>query len=312
MATKKTAKNPAKTKTAAAKSIKTKKADVAGDTGGWDIPAYAEEFADSTLSWEDRQLLGSVARFLFGIVEPRFIRRAARAHYTKKEHKKLWGIFDVAGGRHRPLSEHVPEVDGDADRRRVLGEIDEFENLWFVRIEKIIRRVVPAAEVERFLAAFFENLKQQPRGPLVLDSVSTLLKRIDELEKSKLPGAKDVLATLRERGVTTKKAEELRGQIAWLKGGDQEDASTDADAAGDDTSPEAMQKASEDQLEGLRQLRLAFSDWGAMLRPLYDIREQIQLGLTEARKPGGEDPSGGGGGGGTGGGGTGGGGAGPT
>lgn len=261
------------TKTAS-KPARTASAAPSTDIGNWDAPEFEGEFTDASLSWEDRQLLGTVVKFLFTIVDARLLRRAVRAGYSQDEHGEMWRLVDQAAGRDKPLDLLSADLANDPERQRLLVEIDEFENLWFPRADKIIRRLVPEAEVEGFLGAFFKDLKQQPLGPGVLDSTSTFLSRVDQLADSKLPGAADVLAKLRARGVTEAKVKEIRDKIASLRKGVVKARTVDAAAAS---------AAATKQAAALQQLRLAWNDWSTTLRPLYDIREQIQLGLTESR-----------------------------
>src|SRR5512145_1729654 len=156
-----------------AKRSREEKATAAMDVGSWEAPVFKGEFPDESLSWEDRQLLGTVIRYLFTVVEPPFLRRALRAAYTKEEHDELWRLFDRAAGRAKSLDLLEPDLDGGPERQRVLLEVDGFENTWFPRADRIIRRLVPEDHVEHFLATFFKDLAQQPLGPGVLDSTST-------------------------------------------------------------------------------------------------------------------------------------------
>lgn len=261
------------TKTAS-KPARTASAAPSTDIGNWDAPEFEGEFTDASLSWEDRQLLGTTVRFLFTIVDGRYLRRAIRAGYTKEEHAELWQLLDRAAGRDKPLDMLSGEGTNDPERQRLLVEIDEFENQWFPRADKIIRRFVPEDSVEAFLAAFFKDLKQQPLGPAVLDSTSTFLSRVDQLATSKLPGAAQVLAQLRARTLTEGKAREIRDKIESLRKGLVKARPVDAATAA---------AAAADQAAAVQQLRLAWADWSTTLRPLYDIREQVQLGLTAAR-----------------------------
>lgn len=256
------------------------------DQGGWNAPDLDGEVPDTALDWEDRQLLSTVSRFLFTVVEPRFLRRAVRAAYSKVEHDELWRLFDRAAGREKSLDVLAVDLTTDPERKRALLEVDEFENTWFPRVDRLIRRYVPEAEVERFRATFFKDLSQQPLGPDVLDSTSTLLTRIDALAKSKLPGARELLAKIRERGLTVVRATEIRERIASLRAGLVKPRPVNHAAAA---------AATEAQRDALKRLRLAWNDWSTTLRPLYDVRDQIQLGLTEARRaaatPDGAPPS---------------------
>ncbi|MFO0548967.1 MAG: hypothetical protein U0271_11310 [Polyangiaceae bacterium] len=72
-----------------------KQRDTPVDVGDWDAPEFEAEFKGSALSWEDRQLLGNVLRFLYTVVNPRLLRRALRAGYSKSEHRILRRVVPV-------------------------------------------------------------------------------------------------------------------------------------------------------------------------------------------------------------------------
>jgi hypothetical protein len=236
-----------------------------------------EELVVSNLLAADRQLLARVARFLFGITAPRLLRRAVRAGYTKEEHAELWILLAAAAGRKQTLETHFAlagQDSGSGERGVLLQEIDAFENLWFPRTRAIIARLVPDAEV--FLEGFFRNLAQQPLGPLVIDSVTTFLDRVIALDTSSQVGAKDVRATLRARGLTDTVIKEMQQKLERARRG-----TSAATAAVDEASVRAAQVA---QSDALRALRRAWNDWATTLRPLFDAREQVILGLTELRR----------------------------
>lgn len=236
-----------------------------------------EEIGGASMGWEDRRLLGRVARFLTTVVAPRFLRRAGRAGYSKGEHEELWGLFLRAAGRDQPLAYAfaAADVDSDGERAVLFGEVDAFENEWFPKARAIIERRVPAGSAERFLAAFFKDLVQQPLGPLVLDSVATFLDRVEALAASAEPGAAEVLRNLRARGLSADKVAEMRARIARARSG--------APAPQTNVSADEIRRAYENQTEALRLLRLAWNDWSTTLRPLYDAREGVQLGLVEVK-----------------------------
>ncbi len=237
-----------------------------------------EEIGEANMNAADRQLLGRVVRFLYTITAPTFLRRALRAGYGREEHEALWQLFTRAAGRDQSLETSFglagTEV-GSSERQHLLLEIDAFENLWFPRTRAIIARVVPQANVEQFQQAFFRDLSQQPFGPLVLDSVSTFLSRVAGLEGSEQPGARAVLDTLQRRGLTEAVRSDMSAKIGRARLG--------AVGASPRVNTEALQSAVNAQQQALRELRLAWADWSTTLRTLYDVREQVQLGLTEVR-----------------------------
>lgn len=236
-----------------------------------------DELGGTSLAAEDRQLLAKVARFLTAVVQQRVLRRAVGAGYSKSEHEELWSLFLAAAGRDQPLAFAFAAFDGGggSERSAILAELDAFENEWFPKTRAIIERRVPAALVERFAQSFFKDLQQQPLGPLVLDSVVTFLERVEALATSDEAGAIDVYESLRARGLSDAKIAATRALAARaLSGSPAEPAKVD---------PEAWKTSQEQQAESLRRLRLAWNDWATTLRPLFDVRQQIQLGLTEVK-----------------------------
>lgn len=254
---------------------------VGGDAAYAEIDAFEGlgdgEIVRGGLRSEDRQLLTRVARFLATVVTPALLRRAVSAGYSREEHEELWRMFLAGSARDQPLAFAFAEIDGGAqhDAAAVIAELDAFENEWFPKTRAIVERRVPPTNLERFRAAFFKDLSQQPVGPLVIDSVATYLDRVEALGSSSEPGAAEVHATLRSRGLDEARIASARALVAKARsGGGMARQASDA---------EAWRAARERQAEALRTLRLAWNDWGATLRPLYGVREQVQLGFAELR-----------------------------
>lgn len=259
----------------------TKKATVTPKATLEDDSMEESEATATVLSAGQKGMLEKAGRFLVNIATPQFAPRAKRGGYTTEAHAEGWELYNKAAGADRPLehwfaeSEHVVELNGiTGDRLRLLTEIDTFENIWFPRVRAILRRKVPRQSREAFAAAFFTNLAQQPLGPGVVGSVATLLLRVEGLAKSKQPGAKEVLATLKERGLTAKKIEQVR---ALLK--EAEEGATSAPRKEAVTAAE-LAKAQAEQLEAFEDLRDWFNDWATHLRTVFNVRHQIILGLT--------------------------------
>jgi hypothetical protein len=234
----------------------------------------------SVLKSADRLLLKRVGRLLIGIQRPTVGARARREGYTREEHMLGWALFRKAGGEERSFDHMLAALDSADDtaspeQLRLLREIDAFENAWFPRTRGIIRRVVPRDARDRFEKAFFVDLKQQPLGPGVIGSVSTYLSRVDGLSSSADPHAKDVLATLKKRGLTTEKVREIRALLQLVQ---------------KDRAPQKVQvladsvkRANDEQLEAVERLRDWFQDWSSTLRTVLSAREQVQLGLLRLR-----------------------------
>jgi len=193
----------------------------AGDGGSatvWDVTTDHDiDFVGGdNLAYEDRVLLGRVARFLYSVVEPRFHPPGAACRLRQGRAPRDLAAVQRRGGARCALARRA-----DGWRRRpqaLLLELDEFENTWFPRTRDIIRRNVRGDKGEAFLAQFFLNMEQQPLGPAVAESVGKYLGRVDALATVKWHGAKLVLEKLRGRGVTEELATELREKIKQVGG----------------------------------------------------------------------------------------------
>lgn len=238
----------------------------------------------STLAAVQKVFLQRVARLLVNIQNPRYAKKARLQGYTTEEHKLGWQYWSVASGMDRPLNHwfgeqnHAAEEgEGSAERMRVLREIDTFENRWFPRVRGMIRRLVPRARRDAFAAAFFKDLPQQPLGPAVVGSVTGLLNRIADLEKSEEPGAKALFNALPGRGLTATKIEQVRALLKQAEegGGWALQATT--------LSAKDLAAAQARQLEAYEDVRDWFNDWAEMLRDVFGVADQVVLGLTTAR-----------------------------
>lgn len=230
----------------------------------------------SALPAADQRFLGRVLRFLVGISSPSYVRRARREGYTAEEHKLGWKYVRAAAGEERPLDhwfeEQVVEGSKDIERASMLQQVDAFENLWFPRMRAIIRRVVPADHREAFAGAFFKDLAQQPLGPTVVASVRTFLTRVDGLRGSGQVGAKEVLAMLETRGLTPKRIERTKALLDELEAA--------GAVPGRNATREEVGAAQARQREAVEATRDWFNDWATTLRPFFNAREQLALGLT--------------------------------
>lgn len=229
----------------------------------------------------ERAFLTRVSRFLLGIASRPIFVRAAKHGYSEAEHQLGWSLYRTAMGEKRSLDTMVATTSAALIPKGVLQPLDAFENLWFPRVTSIIRRFAPKASRAALETAFFDGLVQQPLGPGVVGSVSLFLKRVDELNSSKLEGAAKVRAVLAQRGLDDQRVADVRALLAR--------AQTPA-AVSDTPSTEASTAAREQaqlatQHEALAELRLWRQDWRATLEPEFTYRERIQLGLLT--QPGG-------------------------
>lgn len=265
------------------KTSKSPKAPKAERTEAEPLDESLDEATPTELDAEATAFLGRVHTLLFNI--PKHLDRARRHGYTQKEHDLGWELYTTASGKNRRFEHWLAESDHrdvaagvSAERMRLLQEIDAFENLWFPRMRALIPRVIPRESADRFAAAFFKDLSQQPLGPAVVDSVKTFLSRIDELASSAEPGARALYETLGERGLTPKKLEAMRRLIAAAEEHRTPDRATPS------LSREEIAKAKEAQLAAIESLRLWYNDWATTFRGVFGTRAQITLGLTALKR----------------------------
>jgi hypothetical protein len=159
----------------------------------------------------------------------------------------------------------------------LLRAIDHEENRWFPRVRDIILRVVPRDQRDAFLAGFFKDLRQQPLGLGVLDSMTGLCNRLEGLKTSNQPHAKAVYEAVTKRGFNTAKIKQVREMIDSVQLGKVQPTTPSVD-------PEVVRRAQLEQREAVEDLRDWFRDWGTTLRPIFNVREQIMLGLTTVKR----------------------------
>lgn len=253
---------------------------------GADVP----EINETALKAAQRALLSRAGRFLVNVQSAKFSGRAAREGYRAEAHAEGWALWNKAAGSNRPLDHwfteqaHAADIGNiAADRLRLLQELDAFENRWFPRLRMIIRRVIPRDRRDAFAAAFFQNLVQEPLGPGVVGSVRALLQRIEGLATSAEPGAREVFAVLRERGLTAEKINEVRLLLKKAEEG--------APPIGKKRSVSAAElaRAQAEQQAAFEDLKDWFNDWATTLRPAFNAREQVFLGLTKSGSRAGAD-----------------------
>jgi hypothetical protein len=244
--------------------------------------------ATTNLSSVDLMFLQRVVRFLVNVLDPAYAAKARREGYSSKEHALGWQIWRTAAGETRPFEHWLrgqdvsdgTDVDG-ADQRRLLQELDDFENTWFPRTRAIIRRVVPQDRRERFAAAFFKDLVQQPLGPAVVGSVGTYVARIEGLDANAEGDAKAVREMLRSRGLTAGRIEAIKDLLNGAQAGVEPRRK-----GGAGVSAAELAKARTAQREAVSGLRDWFNDWATTLRSCFGAHDQLRLGLMVARGKG--------------------------
>lgn len=242
---------------------------------------------DEGITAEDQQFLGQSLRFLVNLQKPGLAKIAQASGYSGEEHAEGWRLHRAASGQDHALSVvfALSSTTPTAEQAYMptLRRVDAFENLWFPRTRAIIQRVVPAESRARFEAAFFHDLAQQPLGPAVIGSVRTFITRVESLEKSKEPGAREVRETLRKRGLTTTVITEMKkllGEVMEL-----------APAAPQTVDEEALAKLRVEQKRAVVSLRAWFNDWATTLRTVFNRKQLIQLGLATPSRSKTDEPA---------------------
>lgn len=245
------------------------------------------EDEDEGITAEDQQFLGQSLRFLVNLQKPGMAKIAQANGYTREEHAEGWRLHRAASGQDPALSVvfALSSTTPTAEQAYMptLRRVDAFENLWFPRTRAIIQRVVPADSRERFEAAFFHELAQQPLGPAVIGSVRTFIARVESLEKSEEPGARAVRETLRKRGLTTPVIAEMKKLLG--------DVMELAPSTPQTIDEEALAKLRAEQKRAVVSLRAWFNDWATTLRSVFNRKQLIQLGLASPTRAKADEPA---------------------
>lgn len=228
------------------------------------------------LTTDDKVLIQNTNRLLIALGDTGIARRAAPVGANEREVTAGWRLHDEAAGRHRPFDlilavayARSPElIKVQAER---LGRVDAFENTWLPQLRTSLKRFVPAPDQPHVEASFWADLKQQPLGPAVIDSVGLFLTRLDELQQSGLPWIADLFTSLAEKGLTAKARTDMAAEVAEAR-----------KMAPPAVTPEALAvqvaEANRIQTEALAALRLWFNDLAVSLRRLsYHDRQQLGL-----------------------------------
>lgn len=244
------------------------------------------ESLSPSLTAEENKDLKLAQKLLVNIISPDIADQAALYGYKNSDHEEGWRLHAEASGKNRSFSDSLSTARRKIvnDQRPVadtIRDVDQFENLWFPRTQALLNRKIDPAHREAFLLAFFDNLSQQPEGTAVLDSVSTLLDRIEVLANDTTPGAQEAFAILTERGLNPALKQHIRDRIAQSR-------SFIANAPAPATSTMTPTEALARQRAALADLRLWRSDWAEVLRPVLPYPMLLRLGLRESK--GGRNP----------------------
>ncbi len=230
---------------------------------------------------DEHRKLAQIQRFLTNVADPVIVRRAALHGYDDQEHAQGWSLYGQATGMDRALSFFVSakeqtEVSADDFTKSLLRVIDQFENKWFPRAESVLKRYIDATQHPTFNAAFFEDLVQQPEGPLVVDSASKLLDRMEALESSAVSGAREAFGSLVKRGLTVEVRNTIRAQLESarkLRPASSPTAATTVDLA----------EAAQNQRAAYEKLVSWHQDWATTFRQELDHHSLLRLGLRSPR-----------------------------
>jgi hypothetical protein len=196
----------------------------------------------------------------------------------------VWALFTEAAGGATSVELNaasgalqLADAQANAARARRLKQIDTFENTWFPRTRAIIRRVVTNGTAEAYAAAFFADIEQQPLGPRVVGSVSIYLLRVASLDTTPGSTGAQVRELLRERGLTDERIASVVALVNEAKSFDLGVLPTNGPTA------EEIAAASARRAEALTRLVRLYDDWATTFRSVFNAREQLKLGLTNAK-----------------------------
>lgn len=243
------------------------------------------ELALYVLNADDRTLIQSANRMLVALGNAGVARRASALGMDEAEVNEGWRLHDAAAGRHRSfqitltLVGTVSPEQAKAQSER-LSRLDAFENTWLPQTRTALPRFVPPADLADVETAFWANLKQQPLGPAVVDSVGLYLARIGEVEASDHPWAPELIASLAKKGLTPRLRADMAAEVAEAR------ALAPALVVPADLVRQ-VDEANQIQTAALAGLRRWYNDNAQSLRRLpYADRQQVGL-LSASERPSG-------------------------
>ena len=223
-----------------------------------------------------------IGKFLAYISDPDILKIASLLGYDAEEHKCGRRDHTTANGADRELDNFLIaalrkesiQSSPTQDKRYYL--LDQFENTWFIRTRNSIRRFVHPDHKKTFEEAFFQNMSQQPEGPLVVNSVEKYLTRLEGLKNSDIPGAKNAYNGLVKKGLTEEYVDIIANAL--------EKAKTDLSVPEEDVDvSEELARANARQLEAYENVNLWYIDWADTLRPELGYQKK-RLGLISKKK----------------------------
>ncbi len=188
------------------------------------------------------------------------------AGFTEAENDLGWKLLlEAAGSTAGPLP-----VSTDEKARAAIAELDGWDESGFRRIHAALERLHP--EQDQFVFAGLEP----SRGPGAVVSVSTLLDRLDALERSPARAlTRDAdakaLATLAQRGIDPALRTHLRELVQSVQG--------------NGARPPAPERATpEVRTQALQDLFLWFKDWSETARAVIHRRDYlVYMGISKRK-----------------------------
>jgi hypothetical protein len=223
--------------------------------------------------------LDDIQRVLVRITDPAITIHVYRLGYDEKEHAEGQALWATASGLHVPLTHSLSEADrqiaeGSSQQYRDLMRLlDQFENKWFPRVRNALLRYIVSAERQVFVDAFFEDMSQQPEGPLVVGSVKKFMVRYGDLRKSEVAGVSDALAALAKRGLDDGLLDRIHSALAKVD-------SLEKERPQPKVSLDILAKSAKERREAYERLNLWFIDWTEIFRQELPYNQLKGLGLV--------------------------------
>jgi len=234
--------------------------------------------------------LDDIQRVLARVADPGIAVLVYRLGYDEKEHAEGWRLWATASGLNVPLSHSLSEADRQIAEspsqqyREMVRMLDEFENRWFPRVRNALQRYVGPEGRQALVDAFFEDMSQQPEGPLVVGSVKKFVVRYSDLRESKVPGVKDALAALEKRGLDDGLIDRMQTALAKVD-------ALNSERPQPKIPVETLVKSARERREAYDRLNLWFIDWTDIFRQELSYNHLKSLGLLAAPRRSGGEPT---------------------
>ena len=200
---------------------------------------------------------------LVGLRNPDIVQLLSSRGFTHEDLKEGWDLFLKAVGYREDFEVMTDDSATVRDKKTMLRELDQWENDWFPVVDATLQRRFESVHRKVFL-----NLSRS-RGKMVLESVETILDRIESLKKSQQEKA--AMDLLEKRGLDAEERGQARDLIREIR-----------EADGSDPGQDELERHRMQTQGALDEAWAWYKEWSRIARTLIKRNDVlIRLGIRE-------------------------------